>query len=289
LINYVNDVLYSKQPLADNGTDHMTDILIDRADNGVLTLTLNRPDSLNAFTFAMYEELIAILEERRHDARTRVVILTGAGRAFCAGHDLRGAGSAGWVDPALGRPYANKHAITRIAQIPLLMRSIPQPVIAAVNGAAAGIGFAFALAADLCLVGRSGKFVNSIHNAGTGHELGMSWLLPRAVGTQRAAEILLTARTVDADEAERIGLALRAVDDGQLLAQAHALAESILANVPLGVWLTKQSLWLNQGVASLEAACEIEARAVFMAQSSEDAVEKRRAFVEKRAPHFKNT
>ncbi|HSV45232.1 MAG TPA: enoyl-CoA hydratase-related protein [Ramlibacter sp.] len=266
----------------------MSDILLERAPDGIVTLTLNRPDALNAFSFAMYDELIAVLEGLRHDASARVVILTGAGRAFCAGHDLRGGGAAPWVDPALGKPYAAKHAITRIAQIPLLMRSIPQPVIAAVNGAAAGLGFAFALAADLCLVGRSGKFVNSIHNAGTGHELGMSWMLPRAIGTQRAAEILLTSRPVLADEAERIGLALRAVDDDQLLAQARALAASICANVPLGVWLTKQSLWLNQGVASLEAACEIEARAVFMAQATEDAAEKRKAFFDKRQPTFHN-
>ena len=264
----------------------MADILSERSPDGVLTLTLNRPDALNAFTFAMYEELIGLLEGLRHDAHTRVVILTGAGRGFCAGHDLRGPAPAPWVDPAWGKAYASKHSITRIAQVPLLMRSIPQPVIAAVNGPAAGIGFAFALAADLCLVGRSGKFVNSIHNAGTGHELGMSWMLPRAVGTQRAAEILLTSRAVLAEEAERIGLALRAIDDDKLLDEARALAASILANVPLGVWLTKQSLWLNQGVASLEAACEIEARGVFMAQATKDAAEKRRAYFEKRPPQF---
>ncbi|HSV35012.1 MAG TPA: enoyl-CoA hydratase-related protein [Ramlibacter sp.] len=266
----------------------MSDILSERTEGGVVTLTLNRPDALNAFSYAMYEELIGILEGLRHDAGARVVILTGAGRAFCAGHDLRAGGAAGWIDPALGKPYASKHAITRIAQVPLLMRSLPQPVIAAVNGAAAGLGFAFALAADLCLVARSGKFVNVIHNAGTGHELGMSWLLPRAIGTQRAAEILLTSRPILADEAERIGLALRAVDDDQLLPEAHLLAESICANVPLGIWLTKQSLWLNQGVASLEAACEIEARAVFMAQATEDAAEKRKSFFEKRPPKFNN-
>jgi len=266
----------------------MSDILLERTADGIVTLTLNRPDALNAFSFAMYEELISVLEGLRHDAGARVVILTGAGRAFCAGHDLRSGGPAPWVDPALGKPYAAKHSITRIAQIPLLMRALPQPVIAAVNGAAAGLGFAFALAADLCLVARSGKFVNSIHNAGTGHELGMSWMLPRAVGTQRAAEILLTSRPVLADEAERIGLALRAVDDDKLLAEAQALAQSICANVPLGVWLTKQSLWLNQGVGSLEAACEIEARAVFMAQATEDAAEKRKSFFEKRPPGFHN-
>ena len=266
----------------------MSDILLERTREGVVTLTLNRPDALNSFSFAMYDELIAVLEGFRHDASARVVILTGAGRAFCAGHDLRGGGAAPWVDPELGKPYAAKHSITRIAQIPLLMRAIPQPVIAAVNGAAAGLGFAFALAADMCLVARSGKFVNSIHNAGTGHELGMSWMLPRAVGTQRAAEILLTSRPVLAEEAERIGLALRAVDDDKLMAEANALAGAVCANVPLGVWLTKQSLWLNQGVASLEAACEIEARAVFMAQATQDAAEKRKSFFEKRPPRFSN-
>jgi enoyl-CoA hydratase len=266
----------------------MAEILFERSEDGIATLTLNRPESLNAFSFSMYEELIARLENLRHDAATRVLILTGVGRGFCAGHDLRSPGPAPWVDPELGKPYMAKHAITRIAQIPLLMRSIPQPVIAAVNGAAAGIGFAFALAADLCLAARSAKFVNSIHNAGTGHELGMSWMLPRAVGTQRAAEILLTARPVLADEAERIGLVLRVVPDENLLAEARALAGSICANVPLGVWLTKQSLWLNQGVASLEAACEIESRAVFMAQSTEDAAAKRQSFLEKRAPRFVN-
>ena len=108
----------------------MPDILSERSADGVLTLTLNRPDALNAFTFAMYEELIGLLERLRHDTDTRVVILTGAGRAFCAGHDLRGPSPAPWVDAALGKAYSNKHAITRIAQIPLLMRSIPQPVIA---------------------------------------------------------------------------------------------------------------------------------------------------------------
>jgi enoyl-CoA hydratase len=266
----------------------MPDILFERAPDGIATVTLNRPETLNAFSFTMYEELIAILEGLRSDASTRVLILTGAGRAFCAGHDLRSAGPAPWVDPALGKAYAAKHSITRIAQIPLLMRALPQPVIAAVNGAAAGLGFAFALAADLCLAASSAKFVNSIHNAGTGHELGMSWMLPRAVGTQRAAEILLSARPVLADEAQQIGLALRVVPDDQLLDEARALAASICANVPLGVWLTKQSLWLNQGVASLEAACEIEARAVFLAQASEDAAEKRKSFLEKRAPKFNN-
>jgi enoyl-CoA hydratase len=266
----------------------MSDILLQRDESGVVTLTLNRPDALNAFTHAMYEELIGILEGLRYDAQARVVVLTGAGRAFSAGHDLRGGPAASWADPALGRAYAHKRSMMSLARIPLLLRSLPQPVIAAVNGAAAGIGFVFAVAADLSVAARSAKFVNAIHNAGTGHELGLSWMLPRAVGTQRAAEILLTGRPVLADEAERIGLVLRTVDDDQLQPAVREIADRIISNVPIGVWSTKQSLWINQGVGSLEAACEIEARSVFMAQQTEDAAEKRRSFLEKRKPVFAN-
>lgn len=267
----------------------MTDILVEQAYDGVKRITLNRPEQLNAFTYDMYSELIEVLKGLRHDTKTRVVILTGAGRAFCAGHDLKNGGRAGWIeDQTLGRAYLSRHAMLEIGSIPVLMRQLPQPVICAVNGAAAGVGFAFALAADLCIAAKSAKFVNSIHNAGSGHEFGMSYLLPRIVGTQRAAEILLTARPVLADEAERIGLVLRAVADEELQNAAIELAKGILVNVPIGVWITKQSLWVNQGVGSLEAAMEIESRGVFVAQSTADAAEKRQSFLEKRAPNFQN-
>jgi enoyl-CoA hydratase len=266
----------------------MSDILQARDEMGVVTLTLNRPEALNAFTHAMYEELIGVLEGLRYDAQARVVLLTGAGRAFSSGHDLRGGPAASWADPELGRAYTHKRSLSALARIPVLMRGLPQPVIAAVNGPAAGIGFVIAVAADLCLAARSAKFVNAFHNAGTGHELGFSWMLPRAIGTQRAAEILLTGRPVMADEAERIGLVLRSVDDERLMPTVLEVAERIVANVPMGVWSTKQSMWINQGVGSLDAACEIEARAVFMAQQTEDAAEKRRSFLEKRKPGFSN-
>lgn len=268
----------------------MSDILIDDVLPGVRRLTLNRPDQLNAFTIDTYAELIDILRGLKHDSKTRVVILTGNGRAFCAGHDLKSKGTAKWLDDTeLGPTYRARHNITELGSIPVLMRQLPQPVIAAVNGAAAGIGFALALAADMCIAGHAAKFVNSIHNVGTGHELGMSYLLPRAVGTQRAAEILLTARPILAEEAERIGLVLRAVPDDQLMDATLDIARNILANVPIGVWLTKQSLWLNQAAGSLDAAIELESRAVFMARHTEDAAEKRQSFLEKRQPTFRNT
>jgi enoyl-CoA hydratase len=267
----------------------MADILVDQPQEGVKRLTLDRPQQLNAFTYAMYSELIAILQGLRHDSKTRVVILTGSGKGFCAGHDLRSAGQPGWIDdPEQGKAYMGRQAMSEISSIPILMRQAPQPIICAVNGAAAGIGYVLALASDLCVAGRSAKFVNSIHNAGTGHELGLSYLLPRAIGTQRAAQILLTARAVLAEEAERIGLVLRTVPDEELMSVALEIARAILVNVPIGISLTKQSLWLNQGIGSLETAIELESRAVAIAQSTADAAEKRASFLEKREPRFTN-
>lgn len=264
----------------------MADILIDEPAPGIQRITLNRPEALNAFTFDMYLELVQRLEALQLDSHTRVVILTGTGRGFCAGHDLKNGGQMSWVDPELGRMQKNKFGLTVLAKIPLLLRKLPQPVICAVNGTTAGLGYALALAADMTLAAKSAKFVNSFHNAATGHELGMSYLLPRAVGSQRAAEILFTARPVLAEEAERIGLILRAVDDAALMDAALDLARSIAVNVPLGIWLTKQSLWLNQTAGSLEAAIEMENRAIAMSQATEDAAEKRKAFLEKREPGF---
>lgn len=150
------------------------------------------------------------------------------------------------------------------------------------------MGYALPLASDIAIAGKSAKFVNSIHNAATGCELGMSYLLPRAIGTQRAAELLLTARPVLSDEAERIGLVLKTVPDEELQNACLELAGNILVNVPMGVWTTKQSLWFNQHAGSLEQAMEMETRAVFMAQSTEDAAEKRKSFFEKRPPIFNN-
>lgn len=264
-------------------------IAVEQPESGIKLITLNRPQQLNAFTFEMYAQFIAVLRGLEHDSKTRVVILTGSGRGFCAGHDLKSAGEPPWIDdPEMGKMYSGKHSISEIGMIPSLIRHLPQPVICAVNGAAAGIGLALALAADLCIAARSAKFVNSVHNAGTGHELGISYMLPRAIGTQRAAELLLTARAVPADEAERIGLVLRSVDDGVLLDHALELARAIMTNVPIGIWLTKQSLWLNQNAASLEAAIELENRAVAISQATADAAEKRASFLEKRAPQFFN-
>lgn len=266
----------------------MTDILRDEPAPGICRLTLNRPEALNALTYAMYDELVRLFTGLRHDPAVRVVILTGAGRGFCAGHDLRAAGEPGWVPPGLGKAQWARAVMARLGAITPLIRSLPQPVIAAINGVTAGAGYPLALAADITIAARSARFVNAFHNAGSGHEMGLSYLLPRRVGAARAAELLLTGRAVQAEEAASIGLILKAVPDEALMDEAMAMADAILVNSPIGTALTKQSLWLNETAPSLEAAIEMESRAIFISQTTEDTAEKRRAFVEKRRPQFTN-
>lgn len=264
----------------------MSDIVRDTPMDGVCRLTLSRPDALNSLTFSMYADLIDQLEGVRYDHDVRVVILTGTGRGFCAGHDIRAGGKPDWVAEGLGKAQFQRRVLDKLGQIPVLMRALPQPVICAVNGVAAGAGYALALAADMTLAARSAKFVNAFHNAGTGHELGFSYLLPRLVGLQRAAELMLTGRPVPAEEAAAIGLVLRCVDDDKLAGDALELAQAVMSNSPIGISLTKRSLHLNADAPSLEAAIELENRAIFMSQSTADTAEKRAAFVEKRKPHF---
>lgn len=262
-------------------------IVVDRLAGGAARITLNRPEAGNAFTYPMYDDLLDALASIRVDLSIRAVILTGAGRSFCTGHDLRDRTGNAHLPDDVGGLYRSRMAMDRLSRIPLALRALPQPVIAALNGTVAGIGFVLALASDMAIAANSARFVNAIHNAGTGHELGMSYMLARQVGSQQAAEILYTARPIGADEAARMGLVLRTTPDETLMEEALKIAASIAANVPLGVWLTKQSLWHNQGVGSLEAAIEMEMRAVQIAQATADAAEKRASFVEKRPPAFK--
>lgn len=264
----------------------MGDIVRDTPLDGACRLTLNRPEALNALTFSMYAELLDHLEAVRYDHDVRVVVLTGAGRAFCAGHDIRSAGAPDWVPAGLGKAQFQRRVMDKLGQIPVLMQALPQPVICAVNGVAAGAGYALALAADMTIAARSAKFVNAFHNAGTGHELGFSYLLPRLVGLQRAAELALTGRAIMAEEAAEIGLVLRCVDDAALMDDALALADAVMVNSPIGIALTKSTLRSNVDAPSLAAAIELENRAIFMSQSTADTAEKRKAFVEKRRPAF---
>ena len=260
-------------------------ILVTTAER-IAIITINRPNQLNALNKATISELNAALNAANNDIAVRVVILTATGRGFCTGHDIRAGGAPDWIPEGVGKAYHSRYAMSVIGAIPIALRNLPQPVICGVNGTVAGMALAFPLASDIAIAAQSAKFVNSIHNAGSGAELGLSYLLPRAVGAQRAAEILMTARPVMADEAERIGMVLKTVPDEELQEACLEVARNIVVNVPMGIWVTKQSLWANQNAGSLEQAMEFESRGVFLAQSMEDKAEKQKAFFEKRAPKF---
>lgn len=261
--------------------------LIEEPIEGVKRITINRPEAANTFNVGMYQELAELFKQTRYEPETRVVILTAAGdRHFCTGHDLRNPGTADWFPEGLGKAYNTRYSLDVITSLPVLMRKLPQPVICGVNGTVAGMALAFPLAADISIAAKSARFINAIHNAGSGAELGISYMLPRAVGTQKAAEIMLTAAHVSAEEAAEIGLVLKTVDDDELQEACLEMAKKMLVNVPMGLWVTKQSMWENLNAGSLEQAIEFESRGVFTAQSMEDKVEKQKAFFEKRDPKF---
>jgi enoyl-CoA hydratase/carnithine racemase len=223
----------------------------------VARLTLHRPDRLNAMTAEMFGELTEAAERLRLDDGVRAVVLAGAGAGFCAGYDLDAAADF----PAAGT--AELLALQDTAWRALhAVYALPKPVVAAVHGPAAGGGFSLSLAADIRLAGTSARFQAVFVRIGlSGGDLGASWLLPRLVGTGLAAELLYTGRPVLAEEAVRIGLANRVVDDAALADEAVELAAQIAANAPLAVQLTKRSLQANVDAPALLGALELESRA----------------------------
>src|SRR4051795_3370300 len=246
-------------------TDYTT-MTLDRPVDGVAVVTLNRPDRLNAITFAMFEEWVAVCDEVAADDTVRALVVTGAGRAFCAGLDLTDAATL----PDMSVPEMMRGQESW-ADATAAFHRLPKPVIAAVNGAAAGAGFSLALSADIRIAAPDARFNAAFVRIGlTGGDCGSSWMLPRIVGLGLANEILLTGRFVDADEAARIGLVNRVVAGEDLLTEAVALATSITANSPLGVRLTKQVLQVNVDAPSLDAALEVENRNQALTSRTED-------------------
>jgi enoyl-CoA hydratase len=255
---------------------------LERAAGGVMIATLNRPRQMNALTFAMFDELRRLCDDVADDDEVQALVMTGAGRGFCAGLDLADAARLPAMTAAsfLRGQETWAHAIAGF-------RLLPKPVIAAVNGAAAGAGFSLALAADIRLAVPAARFNAAFVKIGlTGGDCGSSWMLPRIVGLGHASDILLTGRFVDADEAARIGLVNRVVPAENLRQEAVALATSITANSPLGVRLTKQVIQVNVDAPSLQAALEIENRNQALASRTDDMTEALQAFLERRSPTF---
>ena len=266
----------------------MTDpcILVDHPIPGVHRITMNRPDKLNAMTYELVQGLADALGEAGRDRACRVVILTGAGRGFCAGLDLGGYGS---VPGHAGRGAVQRGFAVQqhIAGLIPLLRRLPQPVIAAVNGPASGGGLALVLGSDIRIAAASARFNAAFVRIGlSGCDIGTSWLLPRLVGAGRAHEMMLTGRLVGAEEAARIGLVLEAVPDATLEARVLAEAEMVMGNSPMGVNMTKEVMWSALEISGQQAAIDLENRTQIMVAQTADHIEAMQAFGERRSPEF---
>ena len=233
-------------------------VLVEHPRPHVALVTLNRPERMNSMAFDVMVPLKEVLENITYDNSVRVVVLTGAGKGFSSGADHKSAGSVPHVQ-GLTRPTYALRSMAILDDVILALRRLHQPVIAAVNGAAIGGGLCLALAADIRVAARGAYFrAAGINNGLTASELGLSYLLPRAIGSSRAFEIMLTGRDIDAEEAERIGLVSRHVPDDQLLETCFEMAERIAAFSRPGVELTKRTLWSGLDAASLEGHMQAE-------------------------------
>ena len=233
-------------------------VLVEHPRPHVALVTLNRPERMNSMAFDVMVPLKEVLEDITYDNSVRVVVLTGAGKGFSSGADHKSAGSVPHVQD-LTRPSYALRSMAILDDVILALRRLHQPVIAAVNGAAIGGGLCLALAADIRVAAHGAYFrAAGINNGLTASELGLSYLLPRAIGSSRAFEIMLTGRDVDAEEAERIGLVSRQVPEDQLLETCYDMAERIAAFSRPGVELTKRTLWSGLDAASLEGHMQAE-------------------------------
>ena len=251
---------------------------------GIGLITLNRPKRLNALSLDMVGELHALFAEVVGRKDLRVLILTGEGRGFCSGADLKDSRLRQEFPTSYPDPTVHLIAIQKkYADLVLEMRHLPQPIIAAVNGPAAGGGMCLALASDVLIAGPKAAFTPSFINIGlSGGEMGSTFFLPQKVGSSRAAEILLTGRTVDAREAERIGLVSRIVEENRLIGAAMEVARTLLAKSPMGLRFTKEALNLSLTAPSLEAAIEFENRNQSMSCATPDFFKAVEAFMKRR-------
>jgi enoyl-CoA hydratase len=264
------------------GTVHATDV-----EPGIRLLELTRPERLNAISPELLDDLHAELVRLAEDRTCRVVVLTGRGRGFCAGLDLveRHGDAAATVG---GRSAQDRMRLQkRIAALVPALRGLPQPVVAAVNGPAAGGGLALALASDVRIAAASARFGDAFVRIGlSGCDIGVSWLLPRLIGASRAFELLLTGRIVDAAEADRIGLVSRVVPDEQLRDAALGVAREIFANSPFRVRMTKDVMWSQLEVGSLAAGIALENSTQIATTFTADQAEAVAAFLEKRPAEY---
>jgi 2-(1,2-epoxy-1,2-dihydrophenyl)acetyl-CoA isomerase len=259
----------------------MASILISR-EAGVLSVTLNRPDKLNAFNPEMHALLRGALEQALDDAGVRAVLLTGAGRGFCAGQDLSErnlSADAAPIDLAVSLGSNYNPLVRRL-------RALPKPIVCAVNGVAAGAGANIALACDIVLAARSASFVQSFARLGLVPDSGGTYFLPRLVGVARAMGLSLLGDRISAEEAERWGLIWKALDDARLLEDATAMARMLAEGPTKGYGLIKKAIYASAG-NSLDAQLDLERDLQREAGFSADYREGVAAFMQKRKPSYK--
>jgi len=255
-------------------------VIHDRRD-GYHVLTLNRPDRLNAFNDELHAALREALANCAADDDCRAVVLTGAGRGFCAGQDLSNRVNMGDERPDLGATLeANYNPLVRA------IRALPKPVICAVNGVAAGAGANIALACDIVIAAKSAKFIQAFSKIGLVPDSGGTWFLPRLLGEARAKGLALTAQPLSADDAERWGLIWKVVDDADLMAEAEAQARAFADGPTAAYALTKQAIHAA-GTNTLDQQLDLERDYQRQAGFSDDYKEGVAAFMEKRKPNYR--
>lgn len=273
--------------------DELTDFetLDVRVQDRIAFLTLNRPDSLNAMNRALVDDLRDFFGALPSRPDVRVVVMRGAGRAFCAGLDLKDPGG----DPTdrenlgLGGPASGLRAQRHISELPILMRRAPQPIIACVHGPACGGGFALALAADVRIAGESVRMNAAFIRIGlSACDIGVSYFLPRLVGYSLASELMLTGRFIEAERALATGLVSKVVPDDALEAEGRMLAEEMLATSPLGLRLTKECLGMSLDAGSLEEVIAMEDRNQILCSQTKDMREGVAAFLQKRTAVYED-
>lgn len=255
----------------------METLLLDRAPNGVVTLTLNRPQRKNALNVVMFNELLAVFREVDASTSDRVLVITGAGDAFCSGADLAERGGD------------TRHSLARlhgVADIALALHRIPKPVIAKVNGIAVGAGLNLALGCDLIVASEAARFSEIFARRGLSVDFGGSWLLPRLIGMHRAKELAFFADIISAKEAAEMGLVNRVLPASQLDAFVAEWADRLAAGPPLALSMTKRLL-SNSFTATMDEALEAEGLAQSVNIGTEDTTEAIRAFLDKREPKFR--
>jgi enoyl-CoA hydratase len=267
----------------------MSFVTVDKPRPHVTLITLNRPERMNAMAFDVMVPFKEALEEVSFDNDTRVVVITGAGQGFCSGADLE---DPGWLDifNGLTVPGIARRAMKILDDVIKAIQDMHQPVIGAINGPAIGGGFCLAMAADIRIASEGAYFRPAgINNGLTSAELGLSYLLPRAIGSSRAFEIMLTGRDVQAAEAQAIGLVSQVVAPGALLEQCYSVAERICGFSQLGVELSKQMLWAGMDAGSLHSHMNHEGHAqLFVRMTTRNFEEAISARKEGRTPNFRD-